>query len=147
MTSQIGAFFTSAGLYDLARSTDGGRLTLVEDLDTAVALSLLTDKRAAPGMILPQGADAAGWWGDTYPDEAGDAFGSWLWTLEGRPRDDQTLQDADAFTRDALKWMLADGVADKIDVAKEFTKAGLRVKVGITHGTSIRWTQWWARTL
>lgn len=144
--SHIGVFFTSAGLYDIARGAAAGLIEMTEDLDASVALSLLTDKRAAEGMV-PSGADRGGWWGDTYPDVPGDSFGSWLWTLAGRARDDQTLQDADAYARDALKWMIEDGVADRLEIEKQFTRTGLRVRVGIIHGTSLRWTQWWARTL
>src|ERR1700759_1784084 len=128
--SQLQVFFTSLGLFDLGVDPATAHLALTEDLETAIALSLLTDKRAISGQV-PAGRDVKGWWGDTYPLTQGDSFGSWLWTLEGAPQNEDTLQLADAYARDALKWLIDDGIADRLEVQKEFAPPGLRVRIGV----------------
>lgn len=141
--SQLAIFFGAYGVFDLG--IDDGNLALTEDLSTAITLSLLTDKRALVGMV-PEGHELAGWWADTYAEDA-DGFGSWLWTLTGRAMDEETLGLADAYVRDALKWMIADKIADRLEVEKEYAGDRLRVRVGVIHGKSLKWTEWWERTL
>lgn len=148
--SQIAVFFgktlgLSSSGFDLGIDAATAHLAVTGDLSTSIALSLLTDKRSAEGLV-PAGVDRRGWWGDTYA-EPGDGFGSWLWCLEGRPKNQETLDLADSFVRDALRWLIEDGIADRLEIEKQFAAPGLRVRVGIVHGTAIRWTEWWARTL
>lgn len=142
-TSQIGIIPLPKGGYDLALKP---HIQTTSSLQTSIALSLLTDKRSVTGQ-LPEGFDRGGWWGDTYPIASGDQFGSWLWTLRGLPKTDATLQLADSYARDALRWLIEDGIADRFELEKEFRHPGLRVRVGIVHSTAIRWTDWWAFTL
>jgi phage gp46-like protein len=140
--SQIAVFCSSLGVFDLGY--EDGTLALTEDLSTAIALSLLTDKRAAPGQI-PAGNPRGGWWGDTYA--TGNGFGSWLWTLAGRARDEATLALAVGYAKEACGWLLEDGIADRIEAEAAYSGELLRVRIGISHGSSLRWSQWWARTL
>lgn len=84
------------------------------DLETAIMVSLFTDRTADPDDVIPDGAnDPRGWWGDlgqAYP------VGSKIWL---RMRDKLTPQTV-ALVKDdivrALQWLLDDGVAAAIDV-------------------------------
>lgn len=85
-------------------------------LETAVMISLLTDRRAGVDDEIPDSTDdRRGWWGDALA-EAGDADGSLLWLdtrLKLLPTTLATLED---HAKKALQWMLDDGVAKEIRV-------------------------------
>lgn len=95
---------------DLA--TDGG-------LETAVLISLFTDRRADDGDVLPSGeTDRRGWWGDVFPSVDGDQIGSRLWLLS-RATAAEFVAQSPEIIREALQWMLDDLVSDAIDVTAE----------------------------
>ncbi len=106
--------------FDLLDGTSGA--ILVEDndlsrdagLETAVTVSLFTDKRANLEDSLPDGTgDLRGWWGDT---DQNNLIGSHLWLLSRSKVENSTLSQAEGYVREALKWMIDDGVAEQIDV-------------------------------
>lgn len=97
-------------LEQFALATDDG-------LETAVILSLFSDARADDDDALPPGqTDRRGWWADAYPVEAGDRFGSRLWLLRASKQLQQSLNDARLYAEQALAWLVADGVARKVEV-------------------------------
>lgn len=147
--SQLAIFFNihgTTGVYDLGIDPATSHLALTEDLSVAVALSVLTNKRALEGQI-PPGSDRQGWAGDSYPITEGDQFGSWLWTLEGQPQLPATLDLARSYAEDCVTWMVQDGLVSKIETAAEFAPPGLRVRIGLQHSNALRWSPWWAVTL
>jgi phage gp46-like protein len=109
----------------------GPALELGHDLETAVIISLFTDRQADPGDIVYD-TDPRGWWADTYaafedpaltplPD---DRIGSKLWQVFARPRNQDTLNWLRDETTKSMAWMLTDGVASAIDVQPLFTTSG-----------------------
>jgi len=85
-------------------------------LETAVVISLFSDKRAREEDITPdRNEDRRGWFGDSL-NEAGDADGSWLWLLHRSKTISEIPEQAREFAQDALKWMLDDGLAERIVV-------------------------------
>jgi phage gp46-like protein len=95
---------------DLA--SDGG-------LDTAVAISLWTDRLANADDVIPDGSgDRRGWWGDAYlpllASGAPDHMGSRLWLLGRALQILQTAQAAQAYCQEALQWLIDDGVAASV---------------------------------
>lgn len=91
-------------------------------LYTSIIISLFTDARAAEDDILPdeRDTDRRGWWGDaTNPDKEDDSLGSKLWLLERSKVTQQTLLNADQYIKDALQWMLDEGIAKEIKVLVE----------------------------
>jgi phage gp46-like protein len=76
----------------------------------AVVISLFTWRRAGPDDPVDD-AERYGWWGDSYPRVNGDRIGSRLWLLRRRSITAQTLRDAEHFAREALQWMVDDGLA------------------------------------
>lgn len=121
--------------YDLERD-DG--------LETAVIISLFTDRRATPEQIptdYPQD-DLRGYWGDIAQALASDQTGSLLWLLAREKQLPQTLSRAQQYCREALAWMIEDKVATRIEVAASFHARGvmlLVIDIYRPSGTSVRY--------
>ncbi len=89
-----------------------------DGLTTAVLLSLYTNRRALPGDTLPvAGMDPQGWWGDTQSPIDGEQIGSRLWLLARSKTSPDVLRRAEEYAKEALQWLLDDGIASKLDVA------------------------------
>lgn len=99
---------------------DKGLLLTDDTLFTAVLISLFTDKLAGPDDELPETEDwRRGWWGDCLPGSTGkpgDQIGSHLWLLFRCKQTEATRLRAERYVREALAWMLEDGVAKAVDV-------------------------------
>lgn len=81
-------------------------------LETAVMISLFSDQRATLEDSLPDNSkDLRGWWGDATQE---DLIGSKLWLLSRAKMQDATNTDIELFVKDALQWMVKDGVADSV---------------------------------
>jgi phage gp46-like protein len=93
-----------------------------DGLETAVSLSLFTDARAEDGDVLPDDQqDRRGWWAD----DADDRFGSRLWLLARSKDTADVLAKAPQYAREALAWMVTDGVAESVNAtASRFTLEG-----------------------
>lgn len=94
--------------------------SLAEDdgLETAVILSLFTDRRAEDDDVLPDGTDdRRGWWGDAYPDIDGDRIGSRLWLLHREKDAQRAVNRAREYADEALRWLIDDGIARQVTVA------------------------------
>jgi len=103
----------------------GADLLSDQGMDTAIIISLFCDARADPDDELPFiGADRRGWWADAYAEIPGDVTGSKLWLLERGKQIPRTLVRAEQYGRDALQWLVDDGVASAIDVAASFPNLG-----------------------
>jgi phage gp46-like protein len=103
---------------------DGPYLASGKDLETAVIISLFTDRRAEPDDVV-DGDDRGGWWGDTYAEIPGDRIGSGLWLLIREKQTDETLSLAREYCEEALRWMLEDGVASDVTVETEWVRMGV----------------------
>jgi phage gp46-like protein len=136
---------------DVALRYDPGRLAcdyaiangdLVADngLATAVLISLFSDRLAASDDAIPDGTDnRRGWWGDlpvdgaTPASQASDFIGCRWWLLARAKDTTETLNAAGTYGREALQWMIDDGVAQEVDVFCEFHEVGtLAARVDIS---------------
>lgn len=124
--------------YDLALA--GGQLRKDDGLRTAVVVSLLTDRRAAPDDELPAGeVDRRGWWGDAAAPAgldagaAGARIGSRLWLLSREKQTGETLNRARDYATEALAWLIEDGWARSVDVIATWVAQGrLEMTVDLT---------------
>lgn len=99
-----------------------GQLLLAPALQTAVMVSLFTDRRATDDDVLPPGeTDRRGWWGEQLD---GQPIGSRLWLLRRAKRMPETLRLARDYIREALAWLIDDALASRIDVETEWGAAG-----------------------
>ena len=73
-------------------------------LETSVIISLFTDRRVGKER---------GFWADTFEDEP---MGSRLWLLDREKKTSDVVLRANEYVREALSWMLKDGIAKTISV-------------------------------
>lgn len=125
---------------DLGRADDGG-IEEGHELETAVLISLFTDRRVSETEV-PPGTSRAGWWGDAYADEEGDEIGSRLWLLRrGLDVPDAPVRAAE-YSREALRWLVDDGVASEVDATARRLRTGVLViepVIHLTNGAVVRY--------
>ena len=98
--------------FDLA--IEDGDLATDEGLETAVILSLFTDRRALEEDRLPDGSnDRRGYWADAYFDRP---HGSRLWLLHREKEQAEVLRRAQEYAEEALAWLVEDAVAEAVEV-------------------------------
>lgn len=104
-------------------SVTGADLLAEDTLATAVMLSLLADRTAQPHEV-EAGGDRRGWWADAYAETTGDAFGSRLWLLARAKQLPETVERARAYIREALQWLVDDGMVESLEVTAFVPRAG-----------------------
>lgn len=103
----------------------GPQLDTDDGLETAVIISLFTDRLAEPDDVLPDNTgQRRGWWGDSFPDIEGDRIGSRLWLLSREKQLPAVLERVRTYAKEALRWLVDDGVADGVEVEAEFQGIG-----------------------
>jgi phage gp46-like protein len=124
-----------------------GDLALDDGLNTAILLSLFSDRRAEPADELPEPSGSRrGWWGDVLAADGRDRLGSRLWLLTRRKQTPETRKLFEEFTKEALAWLIDDGVAIRVDVAAEWKARGtLEVEAVIVRptGESVKFGYAW----
>lgn len=105
--------------------TGASGLEVDDGLETAVIISLFTDRRAGPDDVLPSGDDRRGWWGDAYAEVDGDLIGSRLWLLSREKQLQSVCQRAREYALESLQWMIEDGVASRVRVEAEIVSMGV----------------------
>lgn len=103
-------------------AVDGADLEQGLDLETALTISLMSDRVLPDGVNPPSlgDNDPRGWWADdpAYP------VGSRIWTLLRAKQSDQTLADAITYMTEATQWMIDDGVVASFDFVAEWDATG-----------------------
>lgn len=115
-----------------------GSLESGSELATAVLISLFTDRRAQPSDVIPDGTkDPRGWWGDVGADGNIDEWGSRLWLLDRSiAPTTEVLNSAKTYCKEALDWMVTDGIAASIDIVTQWNANNfLAIQVTINQGT------------
>lgn len=102
---------------------NGTQLQIGNDLQTAILISLFTDRIASTDDIIPDGSgDPRGWPGD---QDQLVPVGSRLWLLDRSKQTKAVLNAATDYINEALKWLIDDGVVARFDVTTEFTRPGM----------------------
>lgn len=134
------------GNFNVLLNAAGNDLLADDGLETAVIISLFSDLRLPNGQPLNDGTnDPRGWWGD-MGDEDGVQLGSLLWLLWREKVLPATVARAIEYCRDALQWMIDDGIATTVNVVGE--RAGLyQISLGIEilrpTGETLRYAYLW----
>lgn len=92
-----------------------GDLLSGEDLETAILLSLFSDRLARDDDEY-DGDDRRGWWGDSGADYP---IGSRLWLLNRQKLTPATAARAETYANEALQWLIDDGVVSSISIATQ----------------------------
>jgi phage gp46-like protein len=112
---------------------DGFDFAVDGGLRSAVIISLFSDARVAADDLPAGEDDPRGFWADgVAPSEPGDNTGSRLWLLERAKLTDADLRRAEDLAREALAWMIQDGVAKRI------TARARRLREGATAGLGLQ---------
>jgi len=95
-----------------------GDLVPERTLRTALLLSLFLDRRvsAEAAESLGHGEDRRGWCLDPLARVVGDEYGSKLWLLQRAKATGETLNQAREYAREALGWLVEDGVVERVEV-------------------------------
>lgn len=118
-----------------------------DPLVRATINSLFSWARALPDDDL-SASSRMGWWGDTYPAVNGDRYGSRLWLLTRSRLTDDVVNRAREYADEALRWLVEDGVARRVDVtAERLGHDGIAIACRITRNdgtmTAMRFTSAW----
>jgi phage gp46-like protein len=99
----------------------GSVLETGNDLESAIIISLFSDRIAAVGDVIPDGSgDPRGWWADTDVP-----IGSRLWLLKRSKQIPETLQRAYDYIAEALQWLLDDQVVAQFDINVQWVRASM----------------------
>ena len=112
---------------------NGTDLESGQDLETAVIISLFTDRLAHPDDRLPDphDGDRRGWFADWDADEFG-LIGSRLWLISREKQIEEVRLRIEGYCNEALAWLLEDDVADSVVVTAAWNpQAPGRVDVDI----------------
>lgn len=117
----------------LAIKDIGGDITLQgidlatdDSLETAVLVSLFTDRLANTDDVLPDpAAGRRGWWGDSFAAKQGDRIGSRLWLLSREKQLPSVMARAREYAEEALRWLVEDGIAKRVTVTAEIVQQGV----------------------
>jgi len=90
-------------------------------LETAVAISLFTDRRVSDEELPDLERSKRGWWGDVIPEIPQDKIGSRLWTIEREKVTVEILRRSEELCREALDWMIEDGAAKEINASSVYS--------------------------
>jgi phage gp46-like protein len=97
-------------LYDF-KIDDSGDIETEDQLDTAILVSLFTDRRANSAQIVKPQA-RRGWVGDLETPE--DLYGSMLWLFEQSRLTAVVASKIGSFGQACLQWMLRDSIATEV---------------------------------
>lgn len=128
---------------------EGGDLVLDPSLATASLASVFTDALAAPEDPLPDaGDDRRGWWAEALlVGELGEVWGSRLWLLSRSKLTNRTLADAEVYAREAFRWFLDRGIADRVEVsASRLDSSVLLLEVTLVRGEATSRAELWEET-
>ncbi len=119
-------------LFDFQIGPDGDILT-EDQLDTAIIVSLFTDRRAEPHEVQkPQ--LRRGWIGDLETPEV--LWGTTLWLLEQARLASKTATLAKGAAQAGLDWMVRDGIAVSVSTRAFVEDQTMRLIVDITKPNS-----------
>lgn len=93
-----------------------------DPLVRAVMISLFTWRRANADDELPSAGtqqQRMGWWGDSFAPVANDRVGSRLWLLSRAKLTGDAVARAKEYAAEALRWLVDDGVAARVDIEAE----------------------------
>lgn len=107
---------------------EDGDLKSLNSFDTAILISILTERRAN-ATEQPVNSLRRGWWGNVLSAIEGFEIGSKLWILKQARKTQDSLNRAKDFTFDSLNWLVEDGFLSGLDVTTNFTNDGLNINI------------------
>ena len=126
----VGFFDTGGDCLDL--KIEDGKIKMDEGLETASLISLFSDRFVADEDLPSNINENRGWWGDAISDPADDEIGSILWIHEAVGKITfETRNSMRESLRDALEWMIEDGIAERIEASGELINGEILISAQI----------------
>lgn len=98
------------GIFDLVIDVDAKDLDTTDGLETAILVSLFSDRRAAADEVRDP-LRRRGWIGNLIAEVPNDNFGSGLWLYEQKRLTGDVLAGLRTEAEQALDWMVDEGLA------------------------------------
>jgi len=98
---------------------ENGDLKADDGLETAVLISLFTNRRVTEEELPLFITDKMGWWADEISEIEDDPIGSKIWVLERAKILPDTAARLEGFAQEALNWLIEDGIAESIQTLSE----------------------------
>jgi phage gp46-like protein len=115
------------GNFDIEIDPETGDFKLVDGFETALAMSLFCERRADESEVsVPE--LRRGWWGNEVGPE-GFEIGSKLWLLYQARKNQETLNKAEDYAREAVQWLVDQGHLKSVDVSASFTEDGISINI------------------
>jgi len=128
---------------DLAIEADD--LARDDGLRSAILVSLFTDARVPEDTEIPGGlgSDRRGWWADL---DRRRGIGSLVWLGERAKITAETMETIRAAASAALDWLVADAIAETVNVAvsRYGTSSTIVLEIEISRGSASRHGRRWA---
>lgn len=105
-----------------------GDLESGDDLQTAIYISLFTDRQARDDDSY-DGDDRKGWWGDSGADYS---IGSRIWLLQRSKLSTSVANSAASYAKEALQWLIDDGVIASVTITTQIVYPS-RLYMAITY--------------
>lgn len=119
-------------LYDF-QIDENGDIETEDQLETAILVSLFTDRRAEPSQV-PKPQLRRGWVGDL--ETPSDPWGSTLWLLEQRRLTGTTALEAADASEIALRWFKDDNIAISVGTRSFVDVDRMRLLIDMTKPNS-----------
>lgn len=122
------------GNFDIAIDPLTGDFVLVDGFETAIIMSLFCERRADESEV-PVAELRRGWWGNETGPE-GFEIGSKLWLLYQARKTQTTLNDANDYANECLKWLVEDGHLVSINANSVFNENGITINIDFKRSNS-----------
>jgi len=107
---------TDRGDFDISIDPATGDLLATEGFDTSLKMSLFEERRADRQEMIPS-ERRRGWWANELFDEAAFEIGSKLWLIDQARLNQETLNRAIDYARQALQWLINDNHVEAVEVS------------------------------
>lgn len=107
---------------------DDGDFETVQGFDTALQMSILSEKRASADEV-PTPQLRRGWVGN---EDQEFPIGSKVWLVDQSRRTSDTLNDLKTYAENGLQWFIDEDLLDEIEVNTLFTLNGAALDITLT---------------
>lgn len=121
---------TPEGYYDLVIDSDSRDLSTTDGLDSAIFVSLFSDRRARADEV-PDPLRRRGWIGDLVAEVPGDLHGSGLWFFEQSRTTAEVAVSLRIEAQAALEWMIDEGLASSVAAGVVYDPAARRMSLSV----------------
>lgn len=104
------------GIFDIGLDENNRDAALTAGLESAILVSLFSDQRAPPDLV-PDPMRRRGWICDLVATVPNDKIGSLLWIYQQSRLTSETASNVASDARNALQWMIDDGLCDNVAVS------------------------------